>query len=935
MNTEQFFNKLLPSRGNRAVFVDFDGKPRNIFRQTNKELADLALKLDSVNNQDVYFALASYKLSKKRTHDNALLVRCFWLDVDCGKGKPYATAKQGVKALVEFIKKSGLPAPMIVSSGRGLHVYWPMLSDIPAGIWTKIATRLKAVVKFYDFKADPSRTSDVSSVLRPIGTHNRKKEPLQVKLLKDTKPLDVKAFLLTLNKIITKHRIEVKDVRATKKKSSGLNAALGHVREDKPVDVNLVADKCAHVGQLRDTRGDIEEPLWYAALGVVNQCVDGKRWGHKWSKGHPEYSKSETNRKLEQLDKVGPTTCARFEELDDTLCAGCPFKGKVTSPIQLGVKIKELPPPVDTKLKVTLPATPDGFKRAKDGLYYIVPETDTPVKFFDHDVYPVCLLRDDMLKYDEVLIRFKKPIDGWVEFKARLSDLTDNKRSNEVYGDNGMLLETLDKRRIMSHYLINFAKELQKQSATVKLSPNMGWDSDIKNFTIGNRLYKADEETQVVNVMSEHARHTAEMFEMRGSLETWTMTADLFDKAGMEPMAFALCAGFGAPLMKFIGLEGCLINLVGKSGVGKTLTQRMINSIYGNPSLMAQSHEDTDNAKFKHAALMGNLPITIDEITNIDPQRLSDFVYRITQGRDRNRLRRDGTYNTHVGQWSTLIISSTNESLINKLTAVKFSPEAEIMRVFETSVYHVDDDWGMQVATSIRDNFGLAGDVYINYIVKNRNSVAKALKAQFKKFMDSRNYTGAERYRVAAMTCALIGGALAKKLGLMHLNLNRLKDWVIDQSFDVRDSTNNMMSGPVDILAEYLASRVQNMLVIGGDNAKRGLGAHIKQEPRRELTVRVDEGKRKLLISSKDFNDFVDNKHGNRTEIRNFFADNGMFVDEPKVTRMRLGTGYIKAPPTWVYALKLDHPMLNEIEELDEMLGGPKLVVDNSEKDDA
>ena len=70
-----------------------------------------------------------------RTSSNWLAAKAFWSDIDCGhtkalEGKGYATQKEGAKALLGWCKSKGLPFPMLVNSGRGIHAYWLSLIHI-------------------------------------------------------------------------------------------------------------------------------------------------------------------------------------------------------------------------------------------------------------------------------------------------------------------------------------------------------------------------------------------------------------------------------------------------------------------------------------------------------------------------------------------------------------------------------------------------------------------------------------------------------------------------------------------------------------------------------------------------------------------------------------------------------------------------------------
>jgi hypothetical protein len=62
----------------------------------------------------------------------------------------------------------------VVVSGNGLHVYWPLSEAIDPETWLETAKRLKRMCEVAGLYADPSRTADVASILRPVGTMNRK-----------------------------------------------------------------------------------------------------------------------------------------------------------------------------------------------------------------------------------------------------------------------------------------------------------------------------------------------------------------------------------------------------------------------------------------------------------------------------------------------------------------------------------------------------------------------------------------------------------------------------------------------------------------------------------------------------------------------------------------------------------------------------------------
>ena len=100
-------------------------------------------------------------------------------------------------------------------------------------------------------------------------------------------------------------------------------------------DANMVADKCAQIGQFRESRGaEQTEPDWVNCLGVVGHCENGEAVAHAWSSGHEGYNESATEKKLSNRLRYGPTTCNQFRRTNPQGCGGC--IQTCNSPITLG-----------------------------------------------------------------------------------------------------------------------------------------------------------------------------------------------------------------------------------------------------------------------------------------------------------------------------------------------------------------------------------------------------------------------------------------------------------------------------------------------------------------------------------------------------------------------------------------------------------------------
>ena len=198
MDTLEFFQRVLPVEGfYSAILIDAGNAPQQSFFASTEDIATFCQRMDAAGS-NTYFALSTFNTRFSRKQDNVKLTKALFLDIDCAPekvgqtdssgsaipDKGYATQKDGLKALLEFLVATGMPKPMVVSSGRGLHVYWVLDTALPQHEWQPLADAHKSTYQAGGFVFDPAVTADSARVLRPIGTHNPK-NGAEVKLLMD------------------------------------------------------------------------------------------------------------------------------------------------------------------------------------------------------------------------------------------------------------------------------------------------------------------------------------------------------------------------------------------------------------------------------------------------------------------------------------------------------------------------------------------------------------------------------------------------------------------------------------------------------------------------------------------------------------------------------------------------------------------------------
>lgn len=109
----------------------------------------------------------------------------------------------------------------------------------------------------------------------------------------------------------------------------------------EPADAQLIEDGCAWLAHCHQDAVTLQEPEWYAMLGILARCQDGRQLAHEWSRPYRtdrhQYSETETEAKLQHaLDAAGPATCKTISLFDTGHCTDCSNRKDESSPIVLG-----------------------------------------------------------------------------------------------------------------------------------------------------------------------------------------------------------------------------------------------------------------------------------------------------------------------------------------------------------------------------------------------------------------------------------------------------------------------------------------------------------------------------------------------------------------------------------------------------------------------
>lgn len=911
MDKFDLLNAVLPTEGWFAV-VGIKGKSiKQEFAQTREEVDVIAHKFMN-ERRNAFFGCSKYATDQSRTKSNVLAIKSIWLDIDCGEekakvnpktGRPdgYIDQATGLQALREFANKLHLPKPIIVNSGRGLHVYWPFTEQVERNKWEPVANRLRELCVEHNFIVDPS-VFEAARILRIPETLNFKDDPpTEVTVLTVGEPTDFKAFSELLGVKEEAPSIFNTAPIVQEPGLSVLTESLAGNTIQKFKNIMIRGESgCLQLNHAFLNQADIPEPLWWSALTVANQCVDRHKAIHMMSSQHPDYDAAATERKASQGGaEAGPHRCATFEKHNPGGCDGCKWKGKIHGPIALSKEVMEEETPEEVEIdegevkeqefeapQYKIPAYPKPYQKGQNGAIYLPPngEDVEPFCVYEHALYVVKRIKDPELGHVN-LLRLHLPMDGVVEFIVPQAVVVVKEELRKVLAKHGVA-GTPAQMNHLATFVNLFVKNLQYSRKVEIMRTQFGWVDENTKFILGDLEISKD--GVYGSPPSATTKPIAQHIGPVGDFAKWKEAFNMYTRPGLEPHAFAALTAFGAPLFKFTGLKGAIINVIYKyGGSGKSTTLFMCNSVYGHPEALGSIWKDTTAAKIQRMGIMNNLPYTVDEITNITPEDFSDLAYSMSQGRGRDRMKgASNELRDNSTTWQTMSLCSANASFYEKLASVKAGGNAEMLRLFEYEIAPnnvISTEEGKRIFDrQLKENYGHAGEIYIKWLVNNLQEAVETILRIQNKIDAELKLAPPERFWSAVAACNIAGGLIANTLGLSNYDMKGIYAWVCQTIQGMRDEIKTPADDATVVVGDYINRHMQNILVVKADIDNRSSTQSMPTlEPRGELRIRYEpDTKQMFFVTSQFRKDCVERQINYKDTIREL-KEKGFLVGSP------------------------------------------------------
>lgn len=926
MNTLDFFQRVLPGAGTYCAFGAMTGgRVRQVFAAT---LADLEQECSRLDQQgfNAYQALATFNDASSRKASNVAYLKSFFLDIDCkDPATQYANWKDALKALVAFVEETGLPKPLVVKSGGGLHVYWTLTEEVSPQEWHPVAQALKDLCLAKGLIIDPTVTADAARILRTPGTVHK----IYNKVV--TVVLDAPSVALT----DFAGKLGYVQAPAAPPKYNLIDN-LKILKDLPPANPLVLEEKCAQVAWAFNNQADVPEPMWYALLGVAAFCHDPEATAVRWSDQHPAFNQQQTIDKMNQWRQqaTGPATCSRLGSENPALCKGCKFKGGVVTPAQIGAQYAEVAAPVGVSDPTAKTPIPKPFKRTAHGIVITIDDTD--IELCPFDIYPISYGYDEHLGYEVVRFKWHREHAGWKDLLFRQAYLVDGayKEFSGTIADQGIVLYNRKKTETFQLMMRLYMDELRKAQAVTNHYTAMGWKGEHNEFLLGDALLKRDESGLVtvedVSVSVGSSRQVGRSFTTAGDFKQWKKLTKVLANPALSAHALAMCVSFSSVLYDFTGLKGITLSLYGPTGSGKTLAQKWMQSVWGNPDELHFGGKYTQNSLFNRLAVHCHLPMTIDEATMMADKDVGDFIYWVSQGRDKARLTKNIT-ERDPKTWATVVTLSTNRSIASKLAATGLESNAQMVRLLElqvpvSEVFAKTSGAGTAIYNSIHENYGHAGQEFMRRLLEmgtpaTKRMVKNAPSALQKKFGVS--FSGQERFWEQLLCLAYVAGTLAHSWGITAFSPDNAIAWAVSQISEARGAVADNERTGFDVIADYLNEFAGESITVMNTIGQKAT-VDMTRMPRADIRVRYDVYRNSyadpfdrgtVMIDNRHFRQWASlNNYDYRAVMKDIAEAQADATPRTKKAMLTRDTG-LKGAQLYVFGLKMNHPMFDGVFE--------------------
>lgn len=615
-------------------------------------------------------------------------------------------------------------------------------------------------------------------------------------------------------------------------------------------DLDLVGAACGFVRDALATGGaSLNNPLFNLVVLMSTFTKGGRVDAHRMAKGHPNYDPKSpyTDEFFDRKDRersergLGWPSCSTISATGAANCKNCTLfvQGKSplnheqrpapaghaghggvapsSAPTAAGVSTPNVQsaggfgPAVGAVAQAGAPAAstnfvpgvsgagptpqqlsadlPSGYLRDANGIVTkIVPDPANPANQISVRISDYPLL-NAWLQSDPRMLHFESVVDrgrtGQVDIELECLATTEMRK---VLQRQGFMLKANDK--MSGEFFVSWVQQLQQMKDSVASAP-FGWqdkNGQTEGFIYGGQLW-----TPAGSSPSATANPVlSQQYKPKGSDAYWLDAVKLVTSQGRPDLEAIVASAFAAPLVMHTGHLGMLMSAYSKeSGIGKSTALRIAQAVWGDPIRAVQSLSDTQNSVMRKIGEVRSLPIYWDELkTDEDTKKFVNMTFQIAQGKEKSRLNQHAQMK-EPGHWQTLVVSASNDSLIDHVTQQTQTTLAGLYRIFEYTVVPakmvtVDTSEATMRLSKLNTNYGSVGLKYAQWLGANFKQCEADMAVFSKQLNVETSSTQEERFWISLIACILLGARYSNALGYSVFDEPALKQFMFGSLSQMR-----------------------------------------------------------------------------------------------------------------------------------------------------
>jgi len=376
-------------------------------------------------------------------------------------------------------------------------------------------------------------------------------------------------------------------------------------------------------------------------------------------------------------------------------------------------------------------------------------------------------------------------------------------------------------------YMKTWIDELQLTTQADMARRQFGWTDDkCSSFVLGDKEIFPDRTDHNAPSATTGAMFPA--FRSKGTLQGWVNTANFFNKPGMELHQYIVLTSFASVMMESSSVNAVATHIWSKeSGLGKTTAMLVAAGAWGRPKSLIMHRTDTINAKMMRGEIYHNIPMYLDEITNMSPDAMSEIAYQFAGGQQKDRMKQGANELRHRGEeWKLMAVTTGNVSFHEKVAMAKAMGQAEAQRVLEIRAERFFTKTSEKATTdkfakSVEAHYGHAGIVFVRYYMQHREKINELVDTIQGRIDTQVGLTAENRFWSEGSARVLAALVFCKKLGLLDYDSKTMFAWIVDMLRANLKASKEMSYGIQEIIGQYMNDHHDSILRIKSTEDRR------------------------------------------------------------------------------------------------------------------